>query len=69
MNLTYLHLSINGISDAGATSIADAIKVNKSLTNLKFSLNRIRDAGATSIAEVITVISGRLPAGNLLILH
>ena len=67
--LTNLNLSDNGISDAGATSIADAIKVNKSLTNLKFSLNRIRDAGATSIAEVITVISGRLPAGNLLILH
>ena len=49
--LTNLDLSDNGISDAGATSITEAIKVNKTLTNLELSCNRIIDAGATCIAE------------------
>ena len=38
---------------AGATSIAEAIKVNKTLTNLDLSDNGMSEAGATSIAEVI----------------
>ena len=33
------------ISYAGATSIARAIKVNKTLTNLNLCVNRINDAG------------------------
>ena len=53
LNLTNLDLSFNGISDAGATCIAEAIKVNKTLTNLDLSSNDISAAGATCIAEAI----------------
>ncbi|CAH3167459.1 unnamed protein product [Pocillopora meandrina] len=55
LNLTNLDLSFNGISDAGATCIAEAIKVNKTLTNLDLRGNGISDAGATCIAEAIKV--------------
>nr|XP_058973955.1 uncharacterized protein LOC131800284 [Pocillopora verrucosa] len=55
LNLTNLDLSDNGISDAGATCIAEAIKVNKTLTNLDLSFNGISAAGATCIAEAIKV--------------
>ena len=55
LNLTNLNLSYNGISAAGATCIAEAIKVNKTLTNLDLSGNDISDAGATCIAEAIKV--------------
>ena len=41
--------------EAGAKSIAEAIKVNKTLTNLNFCSNDISDAGTTSIAEAIKV--------------
>ena len=53
LNLTNLNLYYNGIGGAGATSIAEAIKVNKTLTNLDLSDNGMSEAGATSIAEVI----------------
>ena len=55
LNLTNLDLRKNGISDAGATCIAEAIKVNKTLTNLDLSWNDISAAGATCIAEAIKV--------------
>ncbi|CAH3157705.1 unnamed protein product, partial [Pocillopora meandrina] len=55
LNLTYLNLRNNGIRDAGATCIAEAMKVNKTLTNLYLSGNRISAAGATCIAEAIKV--------------
>ena len=55
LNLTDLNLYYSGMSEAGATSIAEAIKVNKTLTNLNFCSNRISDAGTTSIAEAIKV--------------
>ena len=55
LKLTNLNLSGIGFSDAGATSIAEAIEVNKTLTNLNLSRNGISDAGATSIAEAIKV--------------
>ena len=55
LNLTNLNLYRNGISDAGATCIAEAIKVNKTLTNLNLHRNRFSDASATSIAEAIKV--------------
>ncbi|XP_027049086.1 NLR family CARD domain-containing protein 3-like, partial [Pocillopora damicornis] len=55
LNLTYLDLSCSGISDAGATCIAEAIKVNKTLTKLNFFRNDISHAGATCIAEAIKV--------------
>ena len=57
LNLTNLDLSWNRyvISAAGATCIAEAIKVNKTLTNLDLSVNDVGDAGATCIAEAIKV--------------
>ncbi|CAH3150424.1 unnamed protein product [Pocillopora meandrina] len=55
LNLTNLDLSYNGISAAGATCIAEAIKVNKTLTNLYLRNNGISAAGATCIAEAIKV--------------
>ena len=50
-----MNLSVNLLSDAGATSIAEAIKVNKKLTNLDLFNSGISDTGATSIAEAIKV--------------
>ena len=38
-----------------ATSIAEAVKVNKTLTYFDFSRNDISDAGTASIAEAIKV--------------
>ena len=55
LNLTDLNLYYSGMSEAGATFIAEAIKVNKTLTNLNFCNNDISDAGTTSIAEAIKV--------------
>ena len=55
LNLTNLDLSWNHISAAGATCIAEAIKVNKTLTNLDLRYNGISAAGATCIAEAIKV--------------
>ncbi|CAH3167465.1 unnamed protein product [Pocillopora meandrina] len=55
LNLTKLNLSGNRISDAGATCIAEAIKVNKTLTNLYLCGKGISDAGATCIAEAMKV--------------
>ena len=55
LNLTSLTLSYISSSDAGATCIAEAIKVNKTQTNLDLSGNGISDAGATCIAEAIKV--------------
>ena len=55
LNLTNLDLSGICISDAGATCIAEAIKVNKTLTNLDLRGNSISAAGASCIAEAIKV--------------
>ena len=55
LNLTNLDLCNSGISDASATSLAEAIKVNKTLTSLNLYDNDVIDAGATSIAEAIKV--------------
>ncbi|CAH3157676.1 unnamed protein product [Pocillopora meandrina] len=55
LNLTNLYLCENDISAAGATCIAEAMKVNKTLTNLYLSGNGISDAGATCIAEGMKV--------------
>ena len=53
--LTNLNLSDNGMSEAGATSIAEVIKFNKTLTNLNLCSNGISDAGATFVAEAMKV--------------
>ena len=69
LNLTDLNLYYNGTSEAGATSIAEAIKgnkiltnldlcsrgINKTLTSLDLSDNGMSEASATSIAEEIKV--------------
>ena len=55
LNLTNLNLYYNGIGGAGATSITEAIKVNKTLTNLDWSDKGMSEASATSIAEAIKV--------------
>ena len=55
LKLTSLHLLNNRVGDAGVTSIAEAIKVNKTLTDLKLSWNGFGDADATCIAEAIKV--------------
>ena len=55
LNLTDLNLYYNGVSEAGATSIAEAIKGKKMLTNLDLSDSGMSEAGATSIAEAIKV--------------
>ena len=43
---TNLNLYYNGIGGAGVTSIAEAIKVNKTLINLDLSDNGMSEAGA-----------------------
>ena len=48
-------MSDNRTSDAGGTSIAEAIKVNKTLSNLNLSSNASIDADRTSIAETFKV--------------
>ena len=53
LNPTNLNLYYKGIGGAGAKSIAETIKVNKTLTNLNLSDNGMRKASATSIAEAI----------------
>ena len=50
-----MNLSDNDIRDAGVTSIAEAIKVNKTMINFGLSGSGISDEGATSIGEAIKV--------------
>jgi hypothetical protein len=53
--LTSLHLRWNGISDAGAASLADALHVNRTLTSLYLDYNDIGEAGAASLAGALHV--------------
>ena len=48
-------MSDNRTNDAGGTSIAEAIKVHKTLTNMNLSSNGVSDVGATYIAEAIRI--------------
>ena len=48
-------MSDNRTSDAGATYIAEAIRIDQTLTNLNLRHNGISNTGATSIAEAIKV--------------
>jgi len=53
--LTTVDLDNNGIGDAGACAIAEAIKQSRSpLTTVDLSDNTIGNVGATAIAEAIT---------------
>ncbi|KJE92684.1 hypothetical protein CAOG_009694 [Capsaspora owczarzaki ATCC 30864] len=53
--LTRLVLENMLAGDAGATAIAEALKVNKSLRKLCLTLNQIGDAGAQAIAKALQV--------------
>ena len=44
-------VSVNGISDSGATAVADNIQLCKKLQNLNMSFNHIGDSGAMALAE------------------
>ena len=44
-------VSVNGISDSGATAVADNIQNCKKLQNLNMSFNHIGDSGAMALAE------------------
>ena len=51
--LTQLDLRDNNIGDAGAASLAEAMKVNTTLTQLDLSRNPIGVAGAAFLAEAM----------------
>jgi hypothetical protein len=50
--LQQLHLRSNGLDDAVAQGLADAIKYNRSLSLLNLSHNNITSVGAKAIAGV-----------------
>ena len=49
-------VSVNGISDSGATAIADNIQHCKKLQNLNMSFNHIGDSGAMALAESLHLL-------------
>jgi len=51
--LEYIDLSFNQIEPEGATSLAEVLRVNKSLTHVNFNYNKFGPEGATSLAEVL----------------
>ena len=51
MNSRYIHC--NGVSDAGAVSMAEALHHNSTLTQLYLSKSSISDAGAVAIAQAL----------------
>ncbi|CAF1335933.1 unnamed protein product [Didymodactylos carnosus] len=53
--LITLDISNNNISNEGAISIGDALKVNKTLTRLDIENNHILNEGATSIGDALKV--------------
>ena len=52
-SLTILGLNSNQIGNAGASALADALRVNTSLTELNLYNNQIGDAGATALADAL----------------
>jgi len=52
--LTTLDLRGNGISDTGATLVADALRHNTTLTELRLYRNSISNAGASALAEALS---------------
>ena len=51
--LTWLNLSDNSISDAGAHALAQALHENCTLRNLDLSKNNINDAGVEALAQAL----------------
>ncbi|XP_044027570.1 leucine-rich repeat-containing protein 71 isoform X2 [Siniperca chuatsi] len=52
-NLISLNLAFNSIGDAGATHIAQGLRLNRALLCLSLSNNQIGDSGAAHLAEVL----------------
>ncbi|XP_059206186.1 leucine-rich repeat-containing protein 71 isoform X2 [Centropristis striata] len=52
-NLMSLNLSFNSICDAGATHIAQGLRLNRSLLILSLSNNQIGDSGAAHLAAIL----------------
>ena len=55
--LQKLDLSNNNLSDDGAATISDGLKINRTLLELNISQNSIRDMGAQEIAKAIKIHS------------
>ncbi|ETE56311.1 Leucine-rich repeat-containing protein 71, partial [Ophiophagus hannah] len=51
-NLVSINLSYNHITDAGATHLANGLRLNRSLLSLSLAHNQIGDEGALKLAEV-----------------
>ncbi|XP_015285039.1 PREDICTED: leucine-rich repeat-containing protein 71 [Gekko japonicus] len=51
--LVSINLSYNHITDAGAASLANGLRLNRSLLSLSLSHNRIGDDGALKLAEIL----------------
>ncbi|XP_048365293.1 leucine-rich repeat-containing protein 71 isoform X2 [Sphaerodactylus townsendi] len=51
--LASINLSYNFITDVGAASLANALRLNRSLLSLSLSHNRIGDEGAVKLAEIL----------------
>ena len=49
-------VSVNGISDSGATAVADNIQHCKKLQNVNMSFNHIGDSGAMALAESLHLL-------------
>ncbi|XP_026541711.1 leucine-rich repeat-containing protein 71 [Notechis scutatus] len=52
-NLVSINLSYNHITDAGATHLANGLRLNRSLLSLSLAHNQIGDEGAMKLAEVL----------------
>ncbi|KAK1879955.1 Leucine-rich repeat-containing protein 71 [Dissostichus eleginoides] len=52
-NLVSLNLAFNAIGDAGATHIAQGLRLNRALLVLSLSNNQIGDSGAAHLAEIL----------------
>ena len=54
--LEFFDVSVNGISDSGATALANNIQYCKKLQNLNMSFNHVGDSGAMALAESLHLL-------------
>ncbi len=55
MVLRHVNLAYNGLSNAGAAALAEALHINDILSDLDITCNRIFDKGAVVIGKALTV--------------
>ena len=55
VNVVKINLESNDIGDAGASALADALKVNTTLTEINLGSNEIGDDGASALADALKV--------------